>query len=136
MGCFSLLERWEDLPRKDRTAERRQEVVAPRTGGGEIARELVRHLLVFAFLIDLLVGMWVAVNTWQRYQRHGLSQLRDLFGYVVSFNLLVLGYLVAHYAFTNLIGENPMAFPRHVFVMSVGVYVIEIVLSWTALRLG
>jgi DNA-binding CsgD family transcriptional regulator len=96
----------------------------------------VGHLLVLAILIDLLVGTWAAIVTWQRYQRHGVSQLRHLFHYVVSFNVMVFGYLVAQYAFTNLIGENPMAFPRHVLVMSVGVYLIEVALSWTALRLG
>jgi DNA-binding CsgD family transcriptional regulator len=96
----------------------------------------VGHLLVFAFLIDLLVGTWAAIVTWQRYQRHGVSQLRHLFNYVVCFNVMVFGYLVAQYAFTNLIGENPFAFPRHVLVMSVGVYLIEAGLTWTALRLG
>jgi DNA-binding CsgD family transcriptional regulator len=96
----------------------------------------VGHLLVLVFLIDLLVGTWGALVTWQRYQQHGISQLRHLFDYLVAFNLMVFGYLVAQYAFTNLIGEDPLAFPRHVLVMSVGVFPVEAAVAWTALRLG
>ena len=49
---------------------------------------------------------------------------------------MAFGYLIAHYAFTNLIGSNPLEFPRFVLVLSVGVFPIEAWLSWTALRLG
>lgn len=98
--------------------------------------DAVGHALVFIFLIDLLFGTWGALVVWQHYQRCGLSQLRHLFNYVVAFNVMVFGYLVAQYAFTNLIGDNPLAFPRHVLLISVGVYPIELALAWTAMRLG
>ena len=96
----------------------------------------MNHILVFAFLITVLIGTWAGLVSWQPYRRHGLSQTRHLFNYVAAFNLMTFGYLVAHYAFTNLIGFNPLQFPRFVLVLSVGVFPIEAWLSWTALRLG
>lgn len=96
----------------------------------------MNHLLVFAFLIAVLVGTWAACAAWQRYRRHALSRTRHLFHYLVAFNVMAFGYLTAHYAFTNLIGSNPLEFPRFVLVLSVGVFPMEAGLSWTALRLG
>jgi len=96
----------------------------------------VGHLLVSAFLIVFVVGTWSAFVAWQRTQQHRISQLRHLFNYIVSFNVMVLGCLVARYAFTNLIGENPMDFPRYILVLSVGVFAVQAGLAWTALRLG
>ena len=47
----------------------------------------------------------------QQYAARGVPVFRRLLNYLVSFNLMVLGYLVAKYAHTNLIGENPAQYP-------------------------
>lgn len=94
------------------------------------------HILVLAFLVTVLIGAWAILVTRQRHIRDGLSQTRHLFNYLVAFNVMAFGYLLAHYSFTNLIGSDPLLFPRFVLVLSVGVFPMEAALSWTALRLG
>lgn len=96
----------------------------------------MNHILVFAFLITVLVGTWAAFAAWQRYRRYRHSQTWHLLNYVVAFNVMAFGYLTAQYAFTNLIGFDPLEYPRFVLALSVGVFPIEAWLSWTALRLG
>lgn len=96
----------------------------------------MNHLLVFEFVIAVLVGTWATLLTWQHYQRWPTSQLRLFLHYVVAFNAMAFGYLVAHYSITNLLGSNPHEFPRAALVLSVGVFPIEAGLSWTALRLS
>lgn len=96
----------------------------------------MNHLLVLAFLITVLVGTGAVFLTWQLHQRYRLSRLQHLLNYLVSFNLVAFGYLVAQYAFTNLLGTDPSRFPRSVFVISVGVFPLQAGLSWTALRLA
>ncbi len=94
------------------------------------------HILVLAFLVTVLLGVWAIIVTRHRYVRDGLSWTRHLFNYLVAFNVMAFGYLLAHYSFTNLIGSNPLLYPRFVLVLSVGVFPMEAALSWTALRLG
>lgn len=96
----------------------------------------MNHVLILMFLTTVLVGTWATLVTWQRYRQLRSSRTRHFFDYVVVFNVMVFGYLIAHYSFTNLIGFNPLAFPHSALVLSVGVFPIEAGLAWTALRLG
>lgn len=96
----------------------------------------MNHMLIFSFLGIVLVGVWSAFVTRQLYRSRGIPQLRDLFYYVVCFNIMVFGYLVASYAFTNLLGYDPTKYPDSLMAgTAVPVYVIHVGVAWTALRL-
>jgi DNA-binding CsgD family transcriptional regulator len=95
------------------------------------------HMLVLSFLAIVLVGTWSAFVTRQLYGARGIPQLRDLFYYVVCFNAMVFGYLVAKYAFTNLLGDDPTRYPDSLMAATaLPVYVIHVGVAWTAVRLA
>lgn len=95
------------------------------------------HFLVFAFLLTLLGGVWAALSALQQYRAQGVGLFRSLFQYLVSFDLLVFGCFAARYAHTNLIGEDPTTYGPAIWVGSaLGVFVLEIGLTWTILRLS
>lgn len=67
----------------------------------------------------------------------GEPLFRSLVLYLVSFNLLVFGFLVARYAHTNLVGDDPTGYaPVFWAVTAVGAFVLEAGIVWTILRLG
>jgi DNA-binding CsgD family transcriptional regulator len=95
------------------------------------------HILIFSFLVIILVGTWSAFVTLRLYRTRGVPPLRHLFNYVVCINAMVLGYLVSKYAFTNLIGEDPTAYPDSLFAVTAApIFAIHVGVSWTALRLA
>lgn len=95
------------------------------------------HVLVFSFLVIVLVGMWSALVTWQLYRTRGIPLLRHLFNYIFCFNAMVFGYLVAKYAFTNLLGEDPTKYPDSLLAgTAIPVFAVHVGVAWTALRLA
>lgn len=97
----------------------------------------MEHFLVFAFLVVVLCGIWASLTAWQQYRDRGIVLFRSLFLYLVNFNLLVFGAFVARYAHTNLIGEDPFAYTPAVWIATaVGVFALEVGMTWAILRLG
>jgi DNA-binding CsgD family transcriptional regulator len=95
------------------------------------------HMLVFSFLVIVLVGTWSAFVTRQLYRARGVPLLRHLFNYIVCFNAMVFGYLVAKYAFTNLLGEDPTKYPDSLLAATaVPIFAVHASVAWTALRLA
>jgi DNA-binding CsgD family transcriptional regulator len=95
------------------------------------------HMLVFSYLVIVLLGTWSAFVTLQLYRTRGVPLLRHLFYYIICLNTVVLGYLIAKYAVTNLIGDDPSAYPNSLLVVTAApIFAIYTGLSWTALRLA
>jgi DNA-binding CsgD family transcriptional regulator len=95
------------------------------------------HMLVFSFVVIVLVGAWSAFVTRQLYRARGIPLLRHLFNYIVCFNAMVFGYLVAKYSFTNLLGEDPTTYPDSLLAgTAVPIFAIHVGVAWTALRLA
>ena len=95
------------------------------------------HMLIFSFLVIVLVGAWSAIITRHLYRSRGVPVLRRLFIYVVWFNIMVFGYLVSKYSFTNLLGHDPTKYPDSLLAVTAApIFIIHAGVAWSALRLA
>lgn len=94
------------------------------------------HVLVLAYLIILIVGVWAAVAVKQAQRASASPVLGRLFNYIISFNVMVFAYLVVKYLFTNIIGEDPAGHPGSITaILTLAVFAIETAIAWTTLQL-
>jgi DNA-binding CsgD family transcriptional regulator len=95
------------------------------------------HFLVFFFLLVLMLGVWTAFAIRHHSVTYGTPIFRGLLRYLITFNLMVLGYLVAKYSYTNVLGDNPFQYPPLIVsAASLVVFAIESAVAWTVLDLG
>ncbi len=65
----------------------------------------MEHLIVFAYVLILLIGLWASFSLRQQANSSGLPLLRHLFRYSVCMNSLVFLWLVGLYGSINLLGD-------------------------------
>ncbi len=93
------------------------------------------HILILGHIIILLVGTWAAVYTYQIRRRFDLPFLKSLFYYIVVFNLSVFVYLIARYAWVNLVRHDPAtADPSLEAMLRLVILLLEIGLAYTVVR--
>ena len=93
------------------------------------------HVLVFMDVIILLVGIWVAFTLKRTLEDTRVPILRPILNHIILVVLSVFVYLIAKYAYVNLIAEDfSTARPAWMVVLALAGFCVELGVAWTLVQ--
>jgi len=94
------------------------------------------HIKILITLVNLIIGIIVAVHIFQVYQKYSYAYLRSLTGYIIFFNFLILNIILEKYFEINIgddVFANYLLKPEDVnIILSI---IIDVGLSYSILQL-